>query len=111
MEHLIGNGTHLYRRSVNNTYHLVRTPIVISLNPVDRAYYSIAGHYDSTGFPIAGFYEQTNYNNVIKVGADATYAFAHPPSNLQYWRKVYNAHDPETVWYQGAIHTSAPNKA
>ena len=106
MESLVGNGTNLYRR---NGY-LVRTPIIINLNPSDRAWYGCAGRYDSANWPTGGFIESLTYNNNIKVGADCIYVYQHP-SNKMYWRQVTSAHDPETVWYQGAYSTTAGSVA
>lgn len=110
MEHLIGNGSHLLRRIVSNRGHLVRTPIRISLRPDDRAWYAVAGTYNSGGWPLTGYIAQDSYNNVIAVGGQCIEAYGRPiTSRPQYWRQVgaSSGHDPEFVWYQGAYATSA----
>ena len=48
---LVCNGSTLYRRSSK----LVRTPITITLQPVDMAYYAVAGTYNNQNFPNTGF--------------------------------------------------------
>ena len=40
---LVANGSTLYRRSSK----LVRTPITLTLQPVEMAYYSVAGSYNN----------------------------------------------------------------
>ena len=107
MYHLVGNGSHLYRRDS----HLVRTPIKLSLTPDDRAYYSVAGEYTDAHWPAHGFIEQNTYDNVWAMGAACIQAYLNPTSALQMWRQVSSSHDPETVWYQGAFATSASSMA
>lgn len=51
MNHLIANGTHLYKKNS----HLVRTPFTFTLNPDERAYYAVAGAYDTNSWPKNGF--------------------------------------------------------
>jgi len=103
MEHLIGNGTHLYKKSS----HLVRTPMTVTLKPDDRAYYAVAGEYTSTGWPNRGWIMAGSVQNNIQVGRDLFNAYYNPPSANQRWRKVTTSHDPETCWYQGAYSTTA----
>lgn len=101
-------GSHLLKRSS----HLVRTPIIINLSPDERAYYSVAGSYAKQGnvwWPDGGFIQQNTMNNVWAVGADCIQAYLNPSDWQQGWRGVTSAHDPETVWYQGAFAPSAPN--
>lgn len=106
MDVLIGNGSKLYTRA----RALVRTPIRIHLNPMERAYYPVAGVFNSGGWPVEGFIAQGTYNNVIMVGGNCLSNYGRPTTNKPYfWRKVgdTSGHDPETVWYQGAYATSA----
>ena len=110
MEHLIGNGTHLYRRSVSSRYHLVRTPIVISLPVSEMAWYAVAGGYDSGDWPIHGYLDGMTYYNTLALGSQCVYDSLNP-NNHMYWRKVTNNHPPETVWYQGAYGTSASTRS
>lgn len=111
MSHLVGNGTHLYRRSS----HLVRTPIVktLSLAPDEMAYYDVAGSYNSN-LPTAGFVaDGENYTYVTAVGKLMRRNYAclagttHP--GPQIWRKVTTSHQPEFIFYQGAWSTAAGN--
>lgn len=107
MERLIHktNGL-LYRR--NNL--LVRTPISnVKLNPIDMAYYSIAGSYNSSHFPDRGFHGMLTQADVIGVGQQVYNGYFQTLSNYQIWRQVSTSHHPETAWYQGSYATSAPN--
>ena len=65
MPHLVGNGTHLYRRSIlvggaggisHTESHLVSTPIwkYVTVQPDRRQYYPVAGAYDGNGLPTHG---------------------------------------------------------
>ena len=106
MERLIGNGTLLYRR--NNL--LVRTPISnVKLSPVEMAYYSIAGSYNSNQFPDKGFHGALTQVDVNGVGQQVYNGYFQKLSNYQIWRQVTTSHHPECAFYQGTYATSAPN--
>lgn len=109
MHHFVVNTATPKKKFYKREGHLVRTPIKIKLQPDQRAYYSVAGSYTSASWPDGGFIEQLTYNNVIAMGAACIQALRSPSSALQMWRSVTTTHDPETVWYQGAYATSAPN--
>ena len=111
MPHLVGNGSHLYRRSS----HLVRTPIVktLSLSPDEMAYYAVAGSYNSA-IPTAGFIpDGENWSYIAPVGKLMRRNYAclvgttHP--GPQIWRQVTTSHLPEYIFYQGAWSTAAGN--
>ena len=90
--------------------HLLRQPLIITrpvtLNPVERAYYAVAGQYRS-GYPVGGV---TGGNGVWvgkrmrKYYMGAT-TVTRPGSQI--WRLVTTAHDPELVFYQGNYAISA----
>lgn len=101
---LVGNGTHLYRRSGS----LVRNPIrkSIVLAPTQRAWYAVAGSYVN-GWPSTGFINASDhYTAAVYAGKAMRKAFLSPGTN-QMWRAVTTAHDPEFVFYQGAATPSA----
>ena len=106
MNSLIGNGVNLYRRNGN----LVRSPIVVNVQPSSRAYYAIAGGYVNE-LPRYGFNRNIlNEGSTLSAtricGENMTNAYFNIPQ-YQRWRSVNTAHDPECVWYQGAYSTSA----
>lgn len=98
---------HLYKKSG----HLVRTPITVTLQPSEMAYYSVAGTWTSTSWPNTGFIEQNTVQNVYSVGYDCLQALFNHGDSRQRWRQATSSHLPETVWYQGAFATSAPTIA
>ena len=102
---LVANGSTLYRRSSK----LVRTPITLTLQPVEMAYYSVAGSYNNQQLPNTGFIAEDTEANVKAVGYNMLQAYNNPRDSRQIWRQATTAHQPETVWYQGAFATSAPN--
>lgn len=107
MERLIHktNGL-LYRR--NNL--LVRTPISnVKLNPIEMAYYAIAGSYNSNQFPDRGFHGLLTQADVVGTGQQVYNGYFQKLNNLQIWRQVTTNHHPECAWYQGTYATSAPN--
>jgi len=107
MNRLIAHSTskHYLRRAS----HLVRTPIKITLQPDERAYYSVAGSYSSSSWPAAGFIAANTQAGVRSVGSSCVSNYLIPTNSKQIWRKVSTSHDPETVWYQGSYATSAPS--
>ena len=104
MARLIAHSTskHYLKRSS----HLVKTPIKITLQPDERAFYSVAGSY-SNQWPAAGFIGQNTQTGVKNVGSSCVGSYLIPTQSNQIWRKVTTSHDPEMVWYQGAYATSA----
>lgn len=78
MGRLVCNGSALYRR----TNLLVRTPISVTLNPVEMAYYSVAGSYNSNQLPNTGFHAQDTLENVRVVGYDCLQAYNNPTNPL-----------------------------
>jgi len=103
MGRLVCNGNTLYRRSSM----LVRTPITLTLQPVEMAYYSVAGTYGSNNYPDTGFIAENTLANVKQMGYEMLRQYASPTDPRQIWRQVNTSHQPETVWYQGAFATSA----
>ena len=106
MSSLIGNGVNLYRRNNN----LVRSPIVVRVQPSARAYYAVAGGYVKE-LPRYGFHrnilnDASTLTATRICGEQMTDAYFNIP-NYQRWRLVNTNHDPECVWYQGAYSTSA----
>lgn len=110
INHLVGNGSHLYRRSS----HLVRTPIVktITLAPDEMAYYDVAGSYNSA-MPTAGVIaDSEHYSQIALVGKKMRKYYLNQttrPSQYQIWRQVTTSHEPEFIFYQGAYSTAAGN--
>lgn len=110
MNLLIGNGSSLYRYGGS----LLRTPIVIKNKKADeRAYYDVAGRYDSAGWPASGFIQSITSSTkdaCETAGLNMYNSYAgikQPSGGVQIWRQVSSAHDPECCWYQGAYATSA----
>lgn len=111
MSHLVGNGTHLYRRDG----HLVRTPILktLTLVPDEMAYYDVAGSYRND-LPTGGFVGSSeHYSQIAPTGklmrrnyANLT-GIVHP--GPQIWRQITSSHLPEFIFYQGAWSTSHGN--
>lgn len=111
MAHLVGNGTHLYRRNG----HLVRTPIVktIALSPDEMAYYDVAGSYRND-VPTGGFVaDSEHYTQVAAIGKLMRRNYANLVGTVhpgpQIWRSVTSSHLPEFIFYQGAWSTSRGN--
>ena len=106
MATLVCNGSLLYRRAGS----LVRDPVPsrqsITLNPVERAYYAVAGRY-LDGFPITGILHNTALTAGKTMRRSALFSSLLPsrPTN-QRWRQVTTSHDPEFVFYQGEYNPS-----
>lgn len=85
---LVANGSTLYRRSSR----LVRTPITMTLQPVEMAVYQVAGSYDNQGFPNTGFIAEDTEANVKAVGYNMLQAYNNPRDSRQIWRQVNTSH-------------------
>lgn len=94
------------KRYLKRSSHLVRTPIKITLQPDERAFYAVAQSYSSS-WPSAGFIAANTHAGVESVGSLCVGNYIAPANSKQIWRKVTTTHDPELVWYQGSYATSA----
>ena len=103
MNHFVINKSnkHFYKKSS----HLVRTPITITLQPDEMAFYSVAGVYTSSNWPNGGFLASGSMNSIKTAGESMRNAYLNP-SGKQIWRQVTSSHQPENMFYQGAWATS-----
>ena len=108
-ERLVSNGTHLYKVGTGASAHLMRTPLTFTLSPDAMSFYAVAKAYTTSGWPARGFIDAATSTNVKGVGSDCISQLVTPSDSRQMWRAVTTSHHPETVWYQGAYATSAPN--
>lgn len=104
---LIGNGSSLYRRDGS----LVRTPIRITVNPVERAWYAVADQYTTSqgvpDWPMGGYYGWTSTSTVESAAVRMRNDWKSPQTR-QIWRNVTSSHDPENIFYQGLWGISMP---
>ena len=123
MPHLVGNGTHLYRREVLipgesgviSENHLVRTPIKVSLSPDAISFYSVAGSYID-GEPAGGvFVTPAQISGYRDASIQASWAmrrlYLHNSAlgiSTPVWRDGTSAHNLKNlfVFYDGGYHTS-----
>ncbi len=90
--------------------HLLRQPLIITkpitLNPVERAYYAVAGQYRN-GFPVGGVcgVNGITVGKLMRKYYMGSTTVQRPGDQI--WRQVTTSHDPELIFYQGNWATSA----